>query len=180
MSSVDGMSGRFSMRKLLEEKNIHLFFEISLLFKAAFALAEVAGGILAYVITQRLLLDIVRAITQAELAEDPRDFIANSLLQAAQAFSISTQRFTAIYLLGHGIVKLWLIVGLLRKRLWYYPTAMVVFGLFMAYQLYRFTFTHSILLLLITVLDVVILGLTWHEYNYLSRTMPPAAQKPLS
>lgn len=162
-------------RGLFEERNIHLFFEVSLLLKGVFALAEIAGGILAYFITQRFLIDVVRAITQNELAEDARDFVANSLLQAAQAFSISAQRFTALYLVSHGIIKLWLIVGLLRKRLWYYPTAMIVFGLFIAYQLYRFTFTHSILLLLITVLDAIVIGLTWHEYNYLGRRASRAA-----
>lgn len=71
------------------------------------------------------------------------------------------------YLLGHGVLKLWLIVSLLRERLWYCPISMVVFGLFIAYQLYRYTFTYSIWLLLITALDIVILGLTWHEYRFL-------------
>ncbi|MHB8885982.1 MAG: DUF2127 domain-containing protein [Methylovirgula sp.] len=64
-------------------------------------------------------------------------------------------------------MKLWLIIGLLRKKLWYYPVAIVVFGLFIAYQLYRYAFSHSVWLLLITVLDVVVIGLTWHEYRFL-------------
>ncbi len=83
---------------------------------------------------------------------------------------LGTQRFLALYLLGHGVVKLWLIVGLLRERLWYYPVALVVFALFIVYQLYRFSFTHSVWLLLISVVDVVVIGLTWHEYRYLHRS----------
>ena len=73
----------------------------------------------------------------------------------------------AIYLFGHGVIKLWIIIGLLRKKLWYYPVAMIVFGLFIVYQLYRYTFTHSFLLLLITALDFIVIGLTWHEYRHL-------------
>lgn len=111
----------------------------------------------------------VELITQAEFAEDLHDRIATILLQVAENYSIGARNFAAIYLLAHGIVKFWLIVGLLRRKLWYYPAAIVVFTLFIVYQLYRFTFTHSALLLLITVLDVIVIGLTWHEWKYLRR-----------
>ena len=56
--------------------------------------------------------------------------VANFLLHSVQNLSIGTQDFAAIYLLGHGVIKLWLIVGLPRKKLWYYPASTVVFGLF--------------------------------------------------
>jgi len=156
-------------RKLLDEKQIHLIFRVSLFVKAAFAFFEIVGGILVDVVRQQFVLDIVAALTQGELAEDPRDLAANYLLHAAQHLSVSTRHFTAMYLLSHGIIKLWLIVGLLLEKLWYYPTAMVVFGLFIVYQLYRFSYTHSIFLLLITALDLVVIVLTWHEYKYLRR-----------
>ena len=160
------MSG---IKNLSDEKNIHLAFEISLLLKGVFALGEIIGGIVALFITKEFLLKIVGVLTQEELAEDPRDLIANYLLHSTQNFSISTQYFVALYLLSHGSIKLWLIVGLLRKKLWYYPTAIIVFGLFIVYQLYRFSFTHSLWLLLITGVDVIVIGLTWHEYRYRKR-----------
>jgi uncharacterized membrane protein len=87
----------------------------------------------------------------------------------AQQFSISTQYFTAFYLFSHGVVKLFLIAGLLRERLWYYPLAMIVFAFFIMYQLYRFSFTHSVWLFVITILDMVVIWLTWREYKYLRR-----------
>ena len=158
-----------SRRKLVDEKRIHLFFEVSLLLKGAFALFEVAGGVLAYVVPQNFLFSIVTTLTQRELAEDPRDLLANYLMHAVQHLSVGTREFAAAYLLSHGAIKLWLIVGLLRERLWYYPTAIVVFGLFIAYQLYRFSFTHSLFLLFLTALDVVVIALTYHEYKYLRR-----------
>ncbi len=158
------MSG---LKKLFEEKNIHLVFELSLIAKAVIALFEIIGGVLIYFISQQFLLNLVLALTQHELLQDPRDFIANYLLHSAQNFSISSQHFAALFLLSHGVIKMFLIVGLLRKKLWYYPTAIVVFGLFIAYQLYRFSFTHSPWLLLITILDIAVIWLTWHEYRYL-------------
>ena len=157
-------------RWLHAEKNIHLVFEISLIGKALFALLEIVGGILAYFISQALLLRVVTALTQDELVDDPHDFVANYLLHTAQNFSVGTQHFTALYLASHGIIKLFVIVGLLREKLWYYPLALVVFGLFIIYQLYRFSFTHSPWLLVLTVFDLAIMGLTWHEYRYLRRS----------
>jgi uncharacterized membrane protein len=156
-------------KSILNEQRIHLVFEVSLFVKGAFALLEIIGGFLAYLVPKQFVLGLVAVLTQRELAEDPRDLVANYLLHAAQNLSIGTQHFAALYLLSHGAIKLWLIVGLLRERLWYYPSALMVFGLFVVYQLYRFSFTHSAFLLLITAVDVVVIVLTWHEYGYLKR-----------
>lgn len=153
--------------RLLEERYVHLAFEVSLVLKAVFAVAETVAGIGAYFVTQQFLFRLVERITREELLEDPRDLIANYLFQSAQNFSVSTRNFTAVYLLTHGVVKLWLIIGLLRQRLWYYPVAIAIFGLFIVYQLYRFSLTHSIWLVLITAVDLFVIALTWHEYRYL-------------
>ena len=157
--------------RLFSDRNLHLAFRISLIVKALDALIEMAGGVAAYFTTRHFLVGVVKSIVQGELSEDPRDFVANYLLHSAQHFSISAQHFTSLYLLSHGAVKLWLVVGLLRSKLWYYPTAIIVFTAFVAYQLYRFTFTHSPWLLLLTVVDVVVIVLSWHEYKYLRRVL---------
>ena len=156
---------------IVREKRIHLAFVISLLLKGLFALGEIIGGIVALFVTHDVLLKTVTILTQEELTEDPHDLIANYLLHSAQNLSISTQLFVAFYLLSHGGIKLWLIIGLLREKLWYYPTAIVVFPLFIVYQLYRFSFTHSVWLLLITAVDLIVIALTWHEYKYLRRVL---------
>ncbi|TAL77029.1 MAG: DUF2127 domain-containing protein [Beijerinckiaceae bacterium] len=159
--------GTFRIDSLLDEKTIRLVFVASLWLKGAFALTEILGGIAAYFVTQKFLVGVASAVTQGELTEDPHDLVANYLLHSAQSLSVSAQHFAAAYLFGHGLIKLWLIAGLLRRRLWYYPTAMIVFGLFIAYQLYRFYFTHSFWLVVVTAVDVVVIALTWHEYRYL-------------
>lgn len=151
----------------LEEKYLHRVFEVSLVLKAVFAVAEILAGIAAYFVTQQFLFRLVERMTREELLEDPRDFIANYLFQSAQHFSVSARNFTAAYLLSHGVIKLWLIIGLLRQKHGYYPVAMAIFGLFIVYQLYRLSLTHSLWLLVITAVDVLVIGLTWHEYRYL-------------
>ena len=71
------------------------------------------------------------------------------MLQFAQTFSVAEHNFYAFYLLSHGIIKRVLVIGLLRERLWAYPASFAVFGAFIAYQLYRFSFTHDIGLILL-------------------------------
>ena len=160
------------IKKLFDEKNMHIAFEISLAFKGMFALAEISASIFTYFVTKPFLLNLVRAVTQAELTEDPRDFVANYLFRTAQGLSISSQHFTAFYLLSHGVIKLWLIIGLWQKRPGYYPAALTVFSLFILYQMYQYLLTHSLLLLLITATDVIVIGLTCFEYRHLSRILP--------
>ncbi|MEX3952824.1 DUF2127 domain-containing protein [Paraburkholderia sp. EG287B] len=159
--------GEPGKRRLLGEKNLHLLFELTLGFKAVFALAEIVAGVATYLVPQRYFLALVLWVTRDEFAEDPHDLVANILLHTVQHLSVDAQRFAGIYLLAHGVVKLWLVAGLLRERLWYFPVSIVVFALFIAYQAYRFTYTHSVWLLLVTALDVVVIALTWHEYRYL-------------
>ena len=154
----------------LNEKTTHVLFRLSLLCKGVFAAAEVVVGIGAYFVTQQVVFRFVERLTRLELFQDPHDLIASYLYTSAQHFSVSTRNFTAAYLLSHGVVKLWLIVGLLRAKLWYYPLAIAVFGLFIFYQLYRFNLSHSPWLVLITVVDLVVIALTWQEYGYVRRS----------
>lgn len=149
------------------ERRIHTIFLVSLWLKGGFAFSEILAGVATYAVSKQLLLGFVLWVTKDEFVEDPHDLVANFLLRSVEHLSVSAQDFAAIYLLAHGVVKLWLIVGLLRDRLGYYPTALVVFALFIAYQLYRYAFTFSIWLLAVTALDVIVIVLTWHEWRYL-------------
>lgn len=108
-------------------------------------------------------------VTRKEFSEDPHDLIANLLLPSVEHLSGSDQVFAGVYLLVHGVVKLWLVIGLLRGRLSFYPVSLAVFALFIAYQLYRYGFTHSAWLLVLNGLDLVVIFLTWHEYRVLRR-----------
>ncbi len=63
------------------------------------------------------------------------------------------------------LIKLAVVVALLLNQLWAYPASMVVLGLFVVYQVYRYTFAPSIGLILLTAFDLVVLWLIWHEYG---------------
>ena len=156
----------------MNERRIHQVFEVSVLLKGAHAAIECVGGLALALTSNEWIRSLVTQGTQTELIEDRRDFVANHLAVWAQGFSIETQHFYAWYLLSHGVVKLALVAGLLMRKLWAYPTTIVVLGLFIVYQLYRYTHTHGLGLLVLTTLDVVVVGLTWHEYSLMRRHLP--------
>ena len=153
----------------MKEQRIHQIFEVSVLLKGAHALIECLGGIALAFISTHTIADLANGLTQDELIEDPHDLVATHLLAWAQNFSVGTKTFYAFYLLSHGAVKIFLVVGLLRGKLWSYPASLIVLGLFIVYQLYRFSYTHGAGLVVFTVFDVFVMGLIWHEYRLVRR-----------
>ncbi|MDD5165056.1 MAG: DUF2127 domain-containing protein [Candidatus Pacebacteria bacterium] len=153
-----------------KEKYIHRLFDISLLLKGAHAVIEVIGGFIVLFISQDFIIRIILSITQEELSNDPNDAFANYLIHLSQSFSLSSQHFIALYLLSHGIIKGLLVYNLFKERLWSYPVAIGVFTLFGIYQTYEYFHRGSIWLIVFTVLDIIVIWLTLHEYRYMKKT----------
>jgi uncharacterized membrane protein len=141
------------MRPGNKNRTIHTLFDLSVLAKGLDGLLEIAGGLL-------LLF-----VHPDQISEDPRDLVANLLIHSVQHLSSNTKVFAAVFLLGHGLVKVGLVWALLKKHRWAYPLAIVAFGMFVLYQLYRYSNTHSIWLLALSLMDVAVVVLTWLEYR---------------
>lgn len=151
----------------MNERRIHQIFQVSVLLKGAHALVECVGGIFLYFVTTAEVATWVNRLTQEELVEDPKDFIANQLMAMAQHLSVGTKSFYAFYLLTHGLVKILLVAGLLTNRLWAYPASLVTLGLFIVYQAYRYSYTHSFGLIVLSIFDIFVILLIWHEWRIL-------------
>jgi uncharacterized membrane protein len=117
-------------------------------------------------VSQRALVTWVVSITAPELAEDPRDPVATFLRHSAEQWGSGTQHFAAAYLILHGAIKILLVAALLRRKMWSYPVSMWVLAAFIVYQVYRYTLTHSVWLVLLTALDITVVALIWHEYRW--------------
>jgi len=154
-------------------KTLDRFFYASIWLKGVHAVFEILGGIALLLTSPAFILQIVATVTQDEMAEDPNDFVAITLLSAVQRISVSSQHFAALYLLSHGVVKVALVIGLLRNKGWAYPAALAVFGAFVVYQIYRFTLTHSLGLIALTVFDLAVMWLIWREYRLREFASPP-------
>ena len=156
----------------MREKTIHRIVDVSVALKGAHALIEILGGLALYLVSTETIVGIINRYSQDQLVEDPHDFIATHLLKFAEGFSVEKHDFYAFYLLSHGLVKLIVVAGLLREKLWAYPASFVVFGAFIAYQLYRYSYTHDIGLILLSIFDLFVIALAVHEYRLLRKHLP--------
>lgn len=153
----------------MNEQRIRVIFRISVILKGLHALLEIAGGLLFYFINTTAVLTFVNYLTQNELVEDPRDYVATHMVSAAEQLTGATLSFYALYLLSHGIVKVLLVIGLLREKLIAYPISLIVMGAFIGYLLYRYSYTQAVGLLVLTVFDLIVIVLIWHEWRLLRR-----------
>lgn len=160
--------------KFFSESKIREIFTITVFIKGIDGVLEVLGAAFLLLTRPERLSGLIAALTSHELFEEPNDFIASHLVSFSQQLSTSTKFFEAMYLLLHGVIKIFLVWGLLKKKLWTYPLAMVFLAIFMTYQMYRYYYTHALSLIILTVFDAIILGLTWHEYNFIKKQHTPA------
>ena len=140
-------------------------FRTGITLKGIDGLLEAVGGVLHWFIKPESLGWTLQQVFQHELSRDPHDFIAAHLLHVTEKFTSSDPLFASIYLLSHGLVKAVLALLLWMNKIWAYPLAIVVFLAFCVYQVYRYTHTHAVVLLMLTVFDVAIVYLTWEEYR---------------
>jgi uncharacterized membrane protein len=144
---------------------LHNGFRIGILLKGIDALLEIVGGILLLFITPARMNLIIAALTRHELSGDPHDLVANFLVNSAHNFSISSQHFGIFYLTSHGLIKLFLVIFLLKKKQWAYPAAIVFLLLFVVYQAYRYAVTGSAWMIMLSVFDTAVIFLTFAEYR---------------
>ena len=108
---------------------------------------------------------VVKVLVEYELSLDPHKFIAIHLLRTSRMLLSGNRMFASIYLLSHGATKVILVLALWMNAQLAYPFTIIFLGGFSAYQMYRYSHTHSIAMLLLTIFDVALIYLTWMEWR---------------
>lgn len=80
---------------------------------------------------------------------------------------IDACNFAMFHLFSHGVIKLAIVLLLWRKKTWAYPASIVVIVLFIVYQVLRWTGTHSVFMVFLTIFDILMIWLTLVEYRRL-------------
>jgi uncharacterized membrane protein len=141
------------------QQRLHQLFILSVILKGIHAAIELIGGIALYLFSTRAII--------AWLGEAGRS--SDLIAQFAHGFSRPEHEFYAFYLVSHGIVNGLIVIGLLLHKRWSYHATFVVLTLFIAYQLYRYSYTHDIGLIAISIIDLVVMALAWNEYRLFKR-----------
>jgi uncharacterized membrane protein len=144
---------------------VHWMFDIAVAFKAVDGVLEILAG---YFLIFRPGWIGPAAISWAValLTQNPASRFAPVLARWGDGLTLDTEHFASTYLIVHGAAKVFIAWGLIREKLWAFPTALLVFGLLVVYQVYRFAHTHSLTLAVLIVLDVAVCYLIWREYGF--------------
>jgi uncharacterized membrane protein len=148
-----------------------LLFKWSILLKGASSLAEILLGVVVLFIPASFFTSFADILTRGELAEEPTSFIANHFLTGAHSLTAMGGIFISLYLISRGAIKLGLIIALLKNKLWAYPCSLAVLALFVMYQLYEITKTHSLAIIAITIFDCIVMYFIWKEYTIVKKRL---------
>ncbi|MDR3570795.1 MAG: DUF2127 domain-containing protein [Candidatus Pacebacteria bacterium] len=155
-------------------KRIHEFFEIGVILKGLNAAAELLLGILFLFVN---VSGIIQKMIGDELIEDPDNFLARHLHSLTAHFTPQAEYYSAIYLISHGIIKIFLVFGLLRGYVWSYPASLAVLVLFVVYQCMQILMTFSIGMIALTVFDLIVMWLIWEEWTRVTAGKKDSVEK---
>ena len=161
-----------AMGRGVREIRIYQLFRASVLVKGTVAVLECLGGAAVALARDDKVAEMIARWSERFLVEGTHGFLARHIIGWAQNISLETQHFIALYLLSHGIIKLVVVIGLLREKRWSYPVSLTALVIFIVYQLYRYSYTHGIGLLLLSAFDLLLIALIWHEYKLIRHGQP--------
>jgi uncharacterized membrane protein len=144
------------------EKLFHRLFKIGIWIKGIDGVLETIGGILFLIVSPAALNRYIRIFTQHEV----HDWLGVELRHWAANLHHGSKLIGGAYLLGNGIVKSFLAIGILRNKPWCYPTAIVILSLFVCLQLARLLSHFSIPMLTGTIIDIAVVLLIAREYRH--------------
>ncbi len=160
------------------EHTVYELFKWSLILKGTISVAEVAAGIaLLFIPPSWIALGVESVLTTLAPYThlSPVQHIVDELLH----YSDGAVMFAAIFLLSRGLIKCFLIWALLKGIVWAYPYSLAVMSLFVIYQIYEYTTTHSITFLAITAFDLVVMYFVWREWRIVKRHQADASISPV-
>lgn len=144
---------------------LHNSFLVGLGMQAAIGASQLMAAIALFLGDRMGWLRDLAHMTDPGLFSHPGHGLRMSMLSAVHDFAAHKQGFWLLYLFAHGLLNLSVVVALLAKKTWAHPVSMLVLTGFVAYQLDRFRFSHAPSLILLSLFDVIVIGLVWREWQ---------------
>ncbi|HEY0247847.1 MAG TPA: DUF2127 domain-containing protein [Gryllotalpicola sp.] len=152
--------------ELGRERMLDASFLVGIAIKVLNALGDLLIGIPLLFVRPDQLSALAQWLTRDELAHDPDDLLANLVVGAASNLSASSLSYAAVYLLVHAVVKIAILIALARGSRRWYPWIIGALLALFVYQMVDFAFTHSLTMLVLSLLDGIVIWLTYREWRH--------------
>lgn len=146
-------------------KLIHQLFNVSVFVKGVDGVLEILIAFFLAFASPAQLDSVFLFFFHHELAEDPSDRLAHYVLMWIYNVPFNAKLFAIVYLILHGIVKLFLVANLFRERLWAFPVSLAILALFVLYQCVHLVQHFTLPFAAFTVLDILVICFIVAEYR---------------
>src|ERR1041384_5997993 len=137
--------------KNLEER----FYKAGLWLKGANGVLELIGAVLVVVLPDSSINRVIVFLLQQGVEEGKRDALLEAVSRSLTGL-VGNRGFAIFYLVGHGVVKIFLVTFLFMGKRWAYPIAIGAMALFMVYEGFRLAVHPTAMLGFILALELAI------------------------
>lgn len=140
----------------MNTKHLHKAFLTTVIINGVIALLDIMAGF--FFAFQQTITPFLSGLSQDS---GTLSFIATLI----QNMSARVQTIGAFYFFSHGAVKLLLIWGLWKSKLWAYPVSIIFLSGFSVYQLYESITHYSFIVTAFLLFNTIVIILVIHEYR---------------
>ncbi|MCR4285762.1 MAG: DUF2127 domain-containing protein [Candidatus Kaiserbacteria bacterium] len=150
-------------------ESMSFLFHVSMWWRIFYGFLRLILGTTLLKITGQPLSEFIFTLMSHEITGKASDSILGKLYTLFEIHDFTITYFLALYFIFWGTVDIILSLCLLHHIKRAFPIAMALIVLFILYGIFRFTYTHSLMLLTVIALDIGILYLINYEYRELRR-----------
>jgi uncharacterized membrane protein len=144
-----------------------ILFKVSMWWRIIYGLLRVVLGATLLRLIGQPFAELTYALMAHEITNHTTDIVLEHLYTFLEIHNFTITYFIAIYFLFWGTVDIILSLCLLRKIEQAFPITMALIVIFICYGIFRYTHTHSLVLLTVIIIDIGIVYLINHEYKKL-------------
>jgi len=143
----------------------HKIAKFLVYFKGIFGIIEFITGIGLLLVGRKVLNNVLVWILNFEPFEDHPQFANGTTRFITNHVLGNLHTLIALYMIVHGIVAMAVVLALVHKKLWAFPMAGIIMALFLLYQMYSLAMTFSLILMILTLIDIAIIIFLRYEYR---------------
>ncbi|MBU1557454.1 DUF2127 domain-containing protein, partial [Patescibacteria group bacterium] len=147
------------MNSLIKNKSnlYEILFRIGLKWKIFYGFLRLILGFILFNFIGTPLADIFYKIMSHEIIEDPNDLLIQTFNPLLQHFSLNITYFLAFYIIFWGVIDIFISINLLKEKIWAFPISIYLISIFILYEISRFFYTHSFILLFVIIIDIILI-----------------------
>lgn len=142
-------------------------FYIGMRWRVLYGIARFVFGLALLRVVGTSVSELMNPLMNHEFAEGHRDILYRFVSHTLTHHPIEITYFIALYFVIWGFVDAALSLAVIYKKPVAYIASMVLIVVFTIYEVWRYTHTHSLILLGIIIIDIGLVVLLHHEYRKL-------------